>query len=798
MDALLVIWFILWTAAWVLTGALCTPLIYNNKRHTTNTALLEGAAVAIAGQVILLLLALLIGQLEYIAAVLGGLMALVLWWFAVPHPAQPAYQPLSELKAHQLGRWALTAFSLSIAVIVVYMFSFKTFSLKTDMSLDAIWDAVQATPNYASVLFVNVLIAVSVLLLLIELKWDALRVMMTVIIALIFGYIVTFAFSLDAANRFQQGEFTVTLDSESEPLVNLVYGGEAEAEFDDTTMQGTYSFAGRAGDTITLLAYPSDEESALDLQLTLQDSAGQTLVERRSASPEQLETYSKALVSEADAVIENFVLPADGFYTVIGQPQGTEKIGEYTLELLSDAPSAVELNYGDDKGNVFNQRNAKDPVKEVSYSFAGRAGDVINIFAAVVRDNVEANLEVSLKDSTGKTLAENKDATAAQLAEYDRDLLRSSDAMIEGFVLPADGLYTIHTQPEPIARRLKFEEAFKKTSTAYEAFLMGPLSRLNRWITWIKDAITLIILGLSIALVFRAEQFSLGAEGQLYMGALVSGALALALDHDLPQNILVPMALLSAATAGFLWGLLPGALKAYLGANELVATLMLNTIAARFYEMVLTFQYQPPDAGFTASRWFEDAGILAPIIDDKGDQVTIAVYILIGLVILTWLLIQRTPLGYEIRMLGSNLKFASYGGVNTKRTIMLVMALSGAIAGLAGAHLAMGIHRRLILNISIGLAFEGVVVALLARNNPLVAPFTGLLYAYLRTGAQIMERDADISAEVVRIIQAAIILLITAEALVTFVRRRRQIRRRGSVELDDGPVHLVENPAQGA
>jgi simple sugar transport system permease protein len=212
--------------------------------------------------------------------------------------------------------------------------------------------------------------------------------------------------------------------------------------------------------------------------------------------------------------------------------------------------------------------------------------------------------------------------------------------------------------------------------------------------------------------------------------------------------------------------------------------------------MVLTFQLKPATAGYIASGWIPKNGLLSPIIDVNGDQITIAIYILVALVVLTWLLIQRTPIGYEIRMIGSNVKFASYGGVNTKRTIMLTMAISGAIAGLAGAHLAMGVHRMLILNISVGMAFEGVVVALLARNNPLVVPFTGLLYQYLRAGARVMESDTDVSFEVVRIIQAVIILLITAEALVTFFRRRR-IRRRGTVELDiEEPQHLVTPPHQ--
>jgi simple sugar transport system permease protein len=247
----------------------------------------------------------------------------------------------------------------------------------------------------------------------------------------------------------------------------------------------------------------------------------------------------------------------------------------------------------------------------------------------------------------------------------------------------------------------------------------------------------------------------------------------------------IGVALLAALTAGFLWGLVPGILKAYLGANELVATLMLNTIAMRIYDMALTFQLNAPDAGFTTTGIFPEAGLLPALIADT--RVTAAIFIVVIAVIATWFLLTRTTLGYEIRMIGANRKFAEYGGINTKRTIMLAMALSGILAGLAGAHLAIGIHRQLILNISLGLAFEGVVVSLLARNNPLVVPFTGLLYAYLRSGAQFMERDANISFEIVRIIQAVIILLITAEGVFAFYQNWRSKRRSiGSTQLEDG------------
>ncbi len=695
----------------------------------------------------------------------------------------------------------LLSIGVLFGLLLFALISYETFDLGSGGNL---WDTIKnSDDDYLSILFVNVLIGVSAVLMVLELRIDALRVLLTVVVALIFGYLMTAFFNLDAAKRFTQGEFRVRVLSDTEPLTNINYEDELTTELkgDDAFEGVTYRFAGTQGDVVSILAFAEEERDRLDLMLTLSDSDGNVLQESDSASREQMRTFRRYLASEDDAVIEAFTLPASSFYTIVAElePRSRDK-GDFTVALLSENPGLVDIAYNNEAiGATFNAEKAPNPISEADYQFAGRAGDTVSVLAYVFRDAIEVDLQVKLVAPDGSEIGANNDASDAQMESFP-DLNRSTDAVIEGITLPADGIYTVHVQPEAVSTSTKIKETLAATNKAYDAFLLGPLGRLNRWVIWIRDALTLIMLGLAIAIVFRAEQFSLGAEGQLYFGALVSGVMGLFLT-DIPKPILIPFALLSAATAGFLWGLLPGVLKAYLGANELVSTLMLNTIASKFYEMVLTFQLVPPDAGFTASRWIDDGGLLTPIIDISGDQVSIAVFILIVMVLVTWVLIQRTPIGYEIRMIGANRKFADYGGVNTKRTIMLAMAISGAVAGLAGAHLALGIHRRLILNISVNLAFEGVVVALLARNNPLVVPFTGLLYAYLRTGAQMMERDANISAEVVRIIQAVVILLITAEALVTFFQRRR-ITRRGTVELDTGlsgeaPMTTAEGGAHG-
>jgi simple sugar transport system permease protein len=566
-------------------------------------------------------------------------------------PTAASGRPPAPPRAAQ-PRPTKTAFAVLMGLAVAVFISFRVFGGTTAESAEAFFAGMQAVPDHLNLLLVNGLIGVSVILFIVQLGWDALRVTLTVLGALLFGFLITFAFNFDAASRFTTGDFSVTLLSDAEPI-------------------------------------------------------------------------------ESDV---------------------------------------ADLEYGRTRGGEFNAP-VREPIREAEYRFAGTAGDVVTVLAFADGRRSEVDLRAELRGPDGQVLAEANSATAEQVERFeDADVRRETDAIIEAFTLPADGVYSLYAVPEAVPFTTTVREAFSATSTAYDAFLYGALGRPNRWAVWVQDAITLIILGLAVALVFRARQFSLGGEGQLYLGALVSGSIALA-GGQLPGWIIIPLAILGAMTAGFLWGLIPGALKAYLGANELVSTLMLNAIATRFYELVLTFQLKPPDEGFIASASFPASAQLPVIIG--GTQVTVAVFLAIAAVIAVWFILTRTALGYEIRMVGANLKFAAYGGINTRRTIMLSMAVSGIVAGLAGAHLGMGIHRQLIQNISIGLVFEGVVVALLARNNPLVIPFTGLIYAYLRAGAQFMERDANVSFEVVRIIQAAIILLISAEALIAFFAQRR-------------------------
>ncbi len=317
---------------------------------------------------------------------------------------------------------------------------------------------------------------------------------------------------------------------------------------------------------------------------------------------------------------------------------------------------------------------------------------------------------------------------------------------------------------------------------AYKSFLLGPISRLNRIGDWLEESLTLILLGLVICIVFGASQWYIGVEGQMVLGAMAAGCVALYVP--LPPFPRILLSFLAAMAVGALWGLIPALLKAYYSANELVTSLMMNTIALKVFEYVLKTFIMTPKSRSISSEFVEKPFRLPTFIPDwpflqnirelwmKQTSVTIMVYIVIAAVIVVYYLLYKTPFGYELRTVGLNTKFAHYGGINVKRTIIMSILVSGIVAGLAGAHLTLAIHNKIISNMTSGLGFEGINIAILAGNNPLGVPIAGLLYGYLRAGSDVMERSSDVSRELVFVIQAMVLLLVTAERLLPTIQKR--------------------------
>ncbi|QEW02271.1 ABC transporter permease [Microbacterium lushaniae] len=309
---------------------------------------------------------------------------------------------------------------------------------------------------------------------------------------------------------------------------------------------------------------------------------------------------------------------------------------------------------------------------------------------------------------------------------------------------------------------------------AYEWLLSGPVSRPTRFGRVLLETTTLSIVALSVAAAFRAGLMTLGAEGQLYMGALA--ATVVALFVPLPPGWAVIVPLLSAMTVGMLCAALPAWMKAALGANELVATLMLNAVLVRLYSFVLTNWLTPEGATSVASEYLPSEALIPALTAVFGvnlDNANLMMFFIPVLAVAVWVLLNRTPLGYSVRMSGSNALFGLFGGIAPRRVIVWCFLIGGAIAGLAGAHIVQGVSERALLTLSAGVAFDGIMVAILARANPLLIPIAAFFYAYLKVGGLVMEQEMSIGTEIVSVIQALVVLMASAQILLVLVRRRR-------------------------
>ena len=298
------------------------------------------------------------------------------------------------------------------------------------------------------------------------------------------------------------------------------------------------------------------------------------------------------------------------------------------------------------------------------------------------------------------------------------------------------------------------------------------VQRLVRFGAVIEDTITLSLLGLAVLFGFRARQFSMGADGQFFLAGLAAVFVSVHLA-GLPW-LALPLAALAAVFTGFCWGAVPGLLKARFGANEIVTTLMLNAIAVQLFRWAVTAAFHDPGLGYIATPAVPPAAALQPLFSRSA--ITAFVLVVPLAVWAAGFILGRTTVGYEIRVVGDAPAFAAQAGVPVRRTIVLAMAIGGAFAGLAALHVSHALLRRLPVDLNPGLGFEGLVVALLARNQPRAVPWAALLYAYLKAGAQAMERTADVSREMVIVIQACIVLFVVSEQLVPALmgRLRRQ------------------------
>jgi len=313
------------------------------------------------------------------------------------------------------------------------------------------------------------------------------------------------------------------------------------------------------------------------------------------------------------------------------------------------------------------------------------------------------------------------------------------------------------------------------------SFLLGPLMSKGRMANVLEMASPIILCGIAIAVSFQAEQFNIGAEGALYISAAVGTAFAV--STNLPAIFHVPLVLIVAGATGGIWGGIPGYLKAKWNASEVVSSLMLNYVAYYLGLYLINYHFRDKDAGFLVSyrlpesAWFQQFS--------EGTRLHWGIVFSVGMALLIYYFLYHTTTGYEIRSTGFNRKFARFGGINIFKVIILAQIFTGMLAGLGGMSEVMGIHRRFLWQSSPGIGWDGVVVAIIGKNNPIFIIFAALFLSYLRVGGQILNLLSDVPSELVEVIQAIIILLITAEAFLSMWKNRITIRRAEEREFSD-------------
>jgi len=347
------------------------------------------------------------------------------------------------------------------------------------------------------------------------------------------------------------------------------------------------------------------------------------------------------------------------------------------------------------------------------------------------------------------------------------NLIRVAIAILIGIIISVCITYVISKEP----------------GFSLKSLFLGPLLSKSRFGNFIETASPIIFCGLAIAIPFQAGQFNVGAEGAFFIGAVAGTAFGV--STHMPAFLHIPLILLVAGLTGAFWGFIPGFLKAKWNTNELVTSLMLNYVAYFIGLGIINNYFRDKTSGYLASYKLPETAWLIQFV--SGTRIHIGVIISLGFAVLVYYFLYHTTLGYEIRITGFNINFARFAGINVFKVIVISQIIGGFIAAFGGMTEIMGIYRKFLWQLSPGYGWDGVIVAIIGRNNPLLIVFASLFLAYLRVGGKILNLLSDIPSEMITVIQSIIILFITAEAFLEGWKYRITVKEAKAEELGHEP-----------
>lgn len=356
---------------------------------------------------------------------------------------------------------------------------------------------------------------------------------------------------------------------------------------------------------------------------------------------------------------------------------------------------------------------------------------------------------------------------------------------------------------------------------AYAALFAGAFGSSNALANTITRMVPIIMTGLAVTYGYRSGFFNIGAEGQLFMGAMATTWVGITLT-GWPAWLLIPISLLAGALVGSLWALIPGYLKARRGFNEVLTTLLLNYITIQLFEFLIRVDHavgpgQPflswiglkdPTQPFPKSAYIAEAArmpSLASVISWLGgtaedpalQRFTLAAVIAVLAAIVIYILLFKTTTGYRARAVGINPRAAQYMGINVMRTTITTALISGALAGMAGSLEIMGFQHRVIQNFLVGAGYDGIPVALIGQLNPLGVLLSALFFGALRAGANRMQIISGAPVSIIYVIQSLAILFAIAGTVIDLRPRRLKQAEIEEAKRLEAELALQSSPAAG-
>lgn len=367
-------------------------------------------------------------------------------------------------------------------------------------------------------------------------------------------------------------------------------------------------------------------------------------------------------------------------------------------------------------------------------------------------------------------------------------------AIFTGLII--GGLFIVFTSVEVYAAFGKsfgagLAEAWKTASISYVALFYGAIGdpaaivkalasgnkieiirAFNPFMESLVSSTPYIFGGLALALAFRSGVFNIGAEGQVFTGALLATFVAYSIK-GLPAIIHIPLSIIAGFVGGAIWGFIPGWLKAKTGGHEVINTIMMNYIAFLLSDWLLRGPMRRPETLNPVSPTIQPSAAY-PLLVPAPSRLHMGFIFALIAVYAVYYLMFKTTLGFNLRSVGANLNAAKYAGINVPLNIILAMTISGGIAGLAGANEVLGVNHNLAVSFSSGYGFDSIALALLGNNNPIGVLFAALLFGALRNGATNMQLAANVPIDIISILQAVILIFIAAPAIIRTIYRLRK------------------------